>query len=224
MRDRARGHRVLRNVWTDHQRQFTEGLSIWLASCCSRWAAAKSALSRQSNAEACVHLRPSLARRSENPVPFWRLLISPGLAWQTGRGTSRAVIPLKPKDGLTPISCHAALDRSACAPFIKERRMSVSTPQASAGNRGNGAPQRLLPVWQKLWWASPVLLDTDSAEPATQCFAAGGFAPAGFAPVGFAAVGAVTPLPGPPTGSSIGSLCSTDGNGGKGAWGSVWYQ
>jgi hypothetical protein len=32
-------------------------------------------------------------------------------------------IPLKPKNGLTPISCHAVLERSACAPFIKERRM-----------------------------------------------------------------------------------------------------
>src|SRR5271154_4158021 len=32
-------------------------------------------------------------------------------------------IPLKPKAGLTPISCHAVLERSACAPFIKERRM-----------------------------------------------------------------------------------------------------
>jgi hypothetical protein len=27
------------------------------------------------------------------------------------------------KQGLTPISCHAVLERSACAPFIKERRM-----------------------------------------------------------------------------------------------------
>ena len=32
-------------------------------------------------------------------------------------------IPLKPKPGLTPISCHAVLERSACAPFIKERRI-----------------------------------------------------------------------------------------------------
>jgi hypothetical protein len=38
-------------------------------------------------------------------------------------------IPLKPhgtpgqaKDSLTPISCHAVLERSTCAPFIKERR------------------------------------------------------------------------------------------------------
>jgi hypothetical protein len=30
-------------------------------------------------------------------------------------------IPLKPKNGLTPISCNAVLERSACAPFIKER-------------------------------------------------------------------------------------------------------
>jgi hypothetical protein len=27
------------------------------------------------------------------------------------------------KPGLTPISCHAVLERSACAPFIEERRM-----------------------------------------------------------------------------------------------------
>jgi hypothetical protein len=32
-------------------------------------------------------------------------------------------IPLKPKDGLTPISCHEAREGSACAPFIKERRV-----------------------------------------------------------------------------------------------------
>jgi hypothetical protein len=27
------------------------------------------------------------------------------------------------RQGLTPISCHAVLEGSACAPFIKERRM-----------------------------------------------------------------------------------------------------
>src|SRR5271163_706423 len=32
-------------------------------------------------------------------------------------------IPLKPKPGLTPISCHAVLERSARAPFVKERRI-----------------------------------------------------------------------------------------------------
>src|ERR1700733_15334580 len=39
-------------------------------------------------------------------------------AWSQGSG-----IPLKPKPGLTPISCNDVLERSACAPFIKERRM-----------------------------------------------------------------------------------------------------
>jgi hypothetical protein len=32
-------------------------------------------------------------------------------------------IPLKPTEGSTPISCHALLDRPACAPFSKERCM-----------------------------------------------------------------------------------------------------
>ena len=36
-----------------------------------------------------------------------------------------------------------------------------------------------------------------------------------------AAAGAGIVLPGPPTGSSMGSLCSTGGKGGKGACGSV---
>jgi hypothetical protein len=49
------------------------------------------------------------------------------------------------------------------------------------------------------------------------------FAAGDFAPVDFAAAG-TTALPGPPTGSNIGSLCSTGGKGGKGACGSVWYQ
>jgi hypothetical protein len=31
--------------------------------------------------------------------------------------------PTQPKNGLTPISCHAVLERSACAPFTKERRV-----------------------------------------------------------------------------------------------------
>jgi hypothetical protein len=47
------------------------------------------------------------------------------------------------------------------------------------------------------------------------------FAAAGFAAGGFAEAGASIVLPGPPTGSSMGSLCSTGGRGGKGACGSV---
>ena len=45
------------------------------------------------------------------------------LAIRKKLAVQRSGIPLKPKYGLTPISCHAVLERSACAPFIKERRM-----------------------------------------------------------------------------------------------------
>ena len=54
------------------------------------------------------------------------------VGWLAGRGRFATAgvtgvegcgIPLKPKYGLTPISCHAVPERSACAPFIKERRM-----------------------------------------------------------------------------------------------------
>src|SRR5271168_4100538 len=55
--------------------------------------------------------------------------------------------PLKPhgtpgqaKPGLTPISCHAVLERSACAPFIKERRMECINATSLHRKSGNGAP------------------------------------------------------------------------------------
>jgi hypothetical protein len=70
--------------------------------------------------------KPSPARGWRSQYPFAEFLISLQRAWRTGSGTSRATIPLKPKYGLTPISCHAVLERSACAPFIKERRMGCS--------------------------------------------------------------------------------------------------
>ena len=38
------------------------------------------------------------------------------------------------RQGLTPTSCHAVLERSACAPFIKERRRECINA-TSAGNR-----------------------------------------------------------------------------------------
>jgi hypothetical protein len=38
-------------------------------------------------------------------------------------GGGEPLYPIQAKHGLTPISCHAVLERSACAPFIKERRM-----------------------------------------------------------------------------------------------------
>jgi hypothetical protein len=53
--------------------------------------------------------------------------------------TSRAMIPLKPKDGLTPISCHIVLEKSACAPFIKERRMGYQRHEPLQEIGVNGA-------------------------------------------------------------------------------------
>jgi hypothetical protein len=51
-------------------------------------------------------------------------------------------IPLKPKYGLTPISCHAVLEKSACAPFIKERRMeciNATSLRRKSGQMGHPA-------------------------------------------------------------------------------------
>src|ERR1700679_3456423 len=62
---------------------------------------------------------------------------------QTGSGTSRAIIPLKPKYGLTPISCHAALERSACAPFIKERRIKCINATSLHRKSGQWGTQSL---------------------------------------------------------------------------------
>jgi hypothetical protein len=68
--------------------------------------------------------------------------LSFGRAWQTGSGTSRAIILLKPKYGLTPISCRAVLERVACAPFIKERRMeyiNATSLRRKSGQMGHPA-------------------------------------------------------------------------------------
>jgi len=55
--------------------------------------------------------------------------------------------PLKPKYGLTPISCHAVLEMSACAPFIKERRMECVNATSLRRKSGQmGHPKLLLPV------------------------------------------------------------------------------
>jgi hypothetical protein len=50
----------------------------------------------------------------------------------------RFVDPTKPyrKSGATPDSCHAALDKTACAPFCKERRMQFTGPSKLNRNPG----------------------------------------------------------------------------------------
>jgi hypothetical protein len=57
-------------------------------------------------------------------------------------------IPLKPKPGLTPISCHAVLERSACAPFIKERRMGCINATSLHRKSGQWGTQPSLTVKQ----------------------------------------------------------------------------
>ena len=58
----------------------------------------------------------SLRRKRTRRSPLTSLLM-------TKRRVECCRFSRKPKNGLTPISCHAALERSACAPFIKERRV-----------------------------------------------------------------------------------------------------
>jgi hypothetical protein len=55
-------------------------------------------------------------------------------------------IPLMPRPGLTPISCHAVLERSACAPFIKERRMEYINDTSLRRKSGQWGTQHLLPM------------------------------------------------------------------------------
>jgi hypothetical protein len=50
------------------------------------------------------------------------------------------------RQGLTPISCHAVLERSACAPFIKERRMKCINATSLRRKSGQWGTQPSLPV------------------------------------------------------------------------------
>jgi hypothetical protein len=65
---------------------------------------------------------PSTARRDRSAALLMtnRRLGALSAAYPTQAPTARRG---RQRQGLTPISCHAVLERSACAPFIKERRM-----------------------------------------------------------------------------------------------------
>jgi hypothetical protein len=61
------------------------------------------------------------------------------------KGVSSVVVShSSPKAGLTPISCHAELERSACAPFIKERRMECINATSLHRKSGPWGTQRSL--------------------------------------------------------------------------------
>src|ERR1700684_3093586 len=61
------------------------------------------------------------------------------------KGASSAMVsPLKPKPGLTPISWQAVPERSACAPFIKERRMDSINATSLRRKSGQWGTQPLV--------------------------------------------------------------------------------
>src|SRR6202453_2789755 len=59
----------------------------------------------------------------------------------------KVVILLKPEDGLNPISCHAVLERSTCAPFIKERRMECINATSLHRKSGQMGHPALIAAW-----------------------------------------------------------------------------
>jgi hypothetical protein len=67
--------------------------------------------------------------------------------------------PLKPKHGLTPDSCQAAPDKTACAPFSEERRMNLAEPTKLNRNPGAWATHPSLPV-QGVAGASAIAANT----------------------------------------------------------------
>src|ERR1700678_4497677 len=69
-------------------------------------------------------------------------------------------IPLKPKYGLTPISCHAVLERSACAPFIKERRMECINAKSLRRKSGQmGHPAFVSGIRDEIQHSSQAIID-----------------------------------------------------------------
>ena len=49
----------------------------------------------------------------------------------------------------TPDSCHAALDKTACAPFYKERRMNFAEPSKLNRNPGIWGTRRFVALFRK---------------------------------------------------------------------------
>ena len=54
--------------------------------------------------------------------------------------------PTQAKTGLDPDSCHAVLERSACAPFTKERRMEGINDTSLHRKSGQWGTQHSLPM------------------------------------------------------------------------------
>jgi hypothetical protein len=83
-----------------------------------------------------------------------------GLPWEQSalgcflQQATKAGCPIQAqKRGMTPISCHAVLERSACAPFIKERRMELINATSLRRKSGQWGTQSWLmrPVVVVAW-------------------------------------------------------------------------
>ncbi len=72
--------------------------------------------------------------------------------------TSRAIIPLKPKDGLTRISCTRHQARATYAAFLEESRMKSINGNTLHRKSGGMGTRHLLPVWQSYGLSSIALL------------------------------------------------------------------
>src|SRR6202167_3607728 len=89
--------------------------------------------------------RPAEGRQPLSAKGYLQVPSGPDDKRETG-SLSAACPTQAQKRGLTPISCHAVLERSACAPFIKERRMKCINATSLRRKLGQWGTPRLLPV------------------------------------------------------------------------------
>ena len=83
--------------------------------------------------------RPAEGRQPLSAKGYLQVPSGPDDKRETG-SLSAACPTQAQKRGLTPISCHAVLERSACAPFIKERRMegiNATSLRRKSGHMGH---------------------------------------------------------------------------------------
>ena len=110
-----------------------------------------------------LELTSSVPKGQAKPVTFYGIFCFLWARVADGSGTSTAIIPLKPTDGLTPISCHAVLERSAYAPFIKEKVHGVYQRHKPPQEIGaNGAPSICCRCGKN--YAAPVGLNSEPAS------------------------------------------------------------
>src|ERR1700679_1214759 len=106
--------------------------------------------------------RPSGPRiHGDFAVPFLSQLAVGKLAAPKDKpetGASTVAYPTQAqRQGLTPISCHALLERSACAPFIKERRVECINATSLRRKSGQMGHPAIVACVAKTIVASPII-------------------------------------------------------------------